>query len=159
MRVTLCCLVFLLQLSAESCVVPTPVEMANFFEGNQYWTEVESQDSFVLAKKSPVFLIIGINDLSLTSVSWGKNKIAGDEISICWKSPDKKIIQIGKGFFRTNLSKIGKDRLKSRDPFNGTLYYRKHSLVRSGNNLLCNNKKSLDSSNKACLRQPSNQKK
>lgn len=129
MRVTICFFIFFLCLSAESCEVPTTAELSSFFEGSQLWTEVEGPDSFRLETHNPVFLHIGFDDLTTTSIRWGDKIISGSEISLCWRSPDKRGLVITRLFFRTTLTKVKPGLMKSWIPFDGDLYYRKQSEI------------------------------
>lgn len=112
-----------------ACFSPTSAELADFFEGSENWTEVESASSFQLASNRPVRLQIDFKDSKNTQIRWGDHLIKGDEISLCWTSRKKNKIQIRRRFFKTTLVKVKTGLLKSWIPIDGDLYYRKDTEV------------------------------
>lgn len=130
MQAYLAVLFYLLTQVVWSCWQPTPPELFSFFEGSAHWTEVESAKSDQLEKRNPIFLHIDFKLNKNNRIQWGSEEINGTEISMCWTSPEKKSLRITKGFFRTTLIKVKPGLLKSWIPFEGDLFYRKHSEVK-----------------------------
>ncbi len=115
---------------AWSCLNPTGDELSHFFEGSSLWTEVTNENSHTSAENRPVFLNISFTNSEKTQIQWGTNVIKGADISLCWRTRNRKKLQIRRRFFTTTLIKIKPGLMKSWIPFDGDLYYRKDAEVK-----------------------------
>ena len=112
-----------------SCLLPSEKELREFFEDSAFWTEVEDQDSQMMATTRPVFLYIHFSQPEYTKIRWGTNVIEGSDLSLCWKSTKRRKLEIRRRFFRTTLVKLKDGLMKSWIPIDGDLYYRKDAEV------------------------------